>query len=58
MKVLLDGQGSDEIFAGYHYFFAYYFKELLLRLQIIKLEPSWFDEGSLEAWLRNNEDLN
>jgi len=29
IKVLLDGQGSDELFAGYKYFFGYYFKELL-----------------------------
>ncbi len=28
-KVLLDGQGGDEIFAGYTYFFAYYYYELL-----------------------------
>lgn len=28
-KVLLDGQGSDEMLAGYHYFFGYYFLELL-----------------------------
>ncbi|WP_236610428.1 asparagine synthase (glutamine-hydrolyzing) [Methanosphaerula palustris] len=28
-KVLLDGQGGDEIFAGYSYYFAYYFYELL-----------------------------
>ncbi len=37
MKVLLDGQGSDELFAGYHYYFSYYFKELLLKLKWIKL---------------------
>ncbi|MCZ7355876.1 MAG: asparagine synthase (glutamine-hydrolyzing) [Candidatus Methanoperedens sp.] len=27
-KVLLDGQGGDEIFAGYVYYFSYYFYEL------------------------------
>ena len=30
-KVLLDGQGGDEIFAGYDYYSAYYFYELLVR---------------------------
>jgi asparagine synthase (glutamine-hydrolysing) len=29
-KVLLDGQGGDEIFAGYIYYFSYYFYELLI----------------------------
>ncbi len=29
LKVLLDGQGADELLAGYKYFFGYYFKELL-----------------------------
>lgn len=28
MKVLLDGQGADEIFAGYHYYYGFYFYEL------------------------------
>lgn len=27
-KVLLDGQGADEIFAGYPYYYSYYFYEL------------------------------
>ncbi|HNT67406.1 MAG TPA: asparagine synthase C-terminal domain-containing protein, partial [bacterium] len=27
--VTLDGQGVDEMLAGYHYFFGYYFKDLL-----------------------------
>ncbi len=29
--VTLDGQGADEMLAGYHYFFGFYFKELLYR---------------------------
>ena len=36
-KVLLDGQGGDEIFAGYDYYFAYYYYELLKRGRIITL---------------------
>lgn len=34
VTVLLDGQGSDELFAGYHYFFGFYFKHLLHNLQL------------------------
>jgi asparagine synthase (glutamine-hydrolysing) len=34
MKVLLDGQGSDEIFAGYFIYFKYYFFESLLHLHM------------------------
>ena len=29
VTVLLDGQGADEIFAGYHYFFGFYFMGLI-----------------------------
>jgi len=29
VKVLLDGQGADEMLCGYHYFFSYYFLTLL-----------------------------
>jgi asparagine synthase (glutamine-hydrolysing) len=32
-KVLLDGQGGDELFAGYTYYFAYYFLELICGLK-------------------------
>ena len=31
--VTLDGQGADEELAGYHYFFGFYFKELLKNLK-------------------------
>ncbi|ACS91070.1 Putative asparagine synthetase [Thermococcus sibiricus MM 739] len=37
MKVLLDGQGSDEILGGYHHFFEYYFAELFRSFRWIKL---------------------
>jgi asparagine synthase (glutamine-hydrolysing) len=35
--VTLDGQGSDEQLAGYHYSFGYYFKGLFRKLSILKL---------------------
>ena len=34
--VTLDGQGADEMLAGYHYFFGFYFKSLLKRFRIGK----------------------
>lgn len=34
MKVLLDGQGSDEIFAGYFIYYKYYLFESLLHLRV------------------------
>jgi len=34
MKVLLDGQGSDEIFAGYFIYYKYYLFESLLHFQM------------------------
>ena len=36
-KVLLDGQGGDEIFAGYDYYFCYFFYELLVTGKFITL---------------------
>jgi asparagine synthase (glutamine-hydrolysing) len=35
--VTLDGQGADEELAGYHYFFGFFFKDLLRHGQFIKL---------------------
>lgn len=35
--VTLDGQGADEELAGYHYFFGFYFKDLLKQLRISRL---------------------
>lgn len=35
--VTLDGQGADEQLAGYHYFFGFYFKELLKKMRLVKL---------------------
>jgi asparagine synthase (glutamine-hydrolysing) len=35
--VTLDGQGADEELAGYHYFFGFYFKDLLRKWRLAKL---------------------
>jgi asparagine synthase (glutamine-hydrolysing) len=35
--VTLDGQGADEQLAGYHYFFGFYFKDLLKQVRLGKL---------------------
>lgn len=35
--VTLDGQGADEGLAGYHYFFGYFFVDLLKHMRIFKL---------------------
>ncbi|GAB4490532.1 MAG: asparagine synthase (glutamine-hydrolyzing) [Saprospiraceae bacterium] len=34
VTVTLDGQGADEMLAGYHYFFGFHFKNLLLKGKI------------------------
>jgi asparagine synthase (glutamine-hydrolysing) len=36
VTVLLDGQGADELFAGYHVFFGFYIKGLLKKGKIVK----------------------
>lgn len=35
--VTIDGQGADEALAGYHYFFGFYFKELLRQNKFVRL---------------------
>jgi len=42
VKVVLDGQGADEFLAGYHYFFGFYFKELLQNRNIKTLSKEIF----------------
>ncbi len=37
VKVTLDGQGADEMLAGYHYFFGSYFKELFTNFRWVRL---------------------
>lgn len=41
--VTLDGQGADEEFAGYHYFFGFYFKELFKQLRMMRLVSEVFN---------------
>ena len=40
--VTLDGQGADEELAGYHYFFGYFFKDLLRHFRLLKLSSEIF----------------
>jgi asparagine synthase (glutamine-hydrolysing) len=49
--VTLDGQGADELLAGYHYFFGIYFKELLRRIKLLKLSSEMF------YYILNHKDL-
>jgi len=37
VTVTLDGQGADEQLGGYHYFFGFYFKDLLRHFKLITL---------------------
>jgi len=37
VTVTLDGQGADEQLGGYHYFFGFYFKDLLRHFRLITL---------------------
>jgi asparagine synthase (glutamine-hydrolysing) len=50
--VLLDGQGADEQLAGYHYFFGFYYKELLrkLKLQLLIREMTHYQKNHLSSY--------
>ncbi|CAN5397751.1 asparagine synthase (glutamine-hydrolyzing) [soil metagenome] len=41
--VTLDGQGADEQLAGYHYFFGFYFKDLLKKARLLRLMSETFN---------------
>jgi len=47
--VTMDGQGADEALAGYHYFFGFYFKELLKQAKIKRLFKEF-----VQYWKRHN----
>ena len=52
--VTLDGQGADESLAGYHYFFGFYFKELLKQMRLLKLldeSSNYFGKHKLKTGL-------
>ena len=42
VTVTLDGQGADEMLAGYHYFFGFHFKNLLLKGKIGNMASEMF----------------
>jgi asparagine synthase (glutamine-hydrolysing) len=46
VKVLLDGQGADEILAGYHKYYKWYWQELLRKRRLIR-------SGELKAARKN-----
>jgi asparagine synthase (glutamine-hydrolysing) len=46
VKVLLDGQGADEILAGYHKYYKWYWQELFLKRRLIR-------SGELKAAKQN-----
>ncbi len=42
VAVTLDGQGADELFAGYQYFFGFYFKDLFRNGKLLELSSEIF----------------
>ncbi|MFW9876094.1 MAG: asparagine synthase (glutamine-hydrolyzing), partial [Candidatus Thorarchaeota archaeon] len=51
VTVTLDGQGADEQLAGYHYFFASYFKELLKGFKFLDLLKEMISYGRIHKSL-------
>ncbi len=49
--VTLDGQGADELLAGYHYFFGFYYKDLLMSMKMRRLAGEWYH------YVRNHRSL-
>ena len=49
--VTLDGQGADEQLAGYHYFFGYFFKDLLRKGKILSLVKELAQYGKIHRSL-------
>jgi asparagine synthase (glutamine-hydrolysing) len=49
--VTLDGQGADELLAGYHYFFGFYFKDLLTNFKWLRLISEFL------AYVKNHKSL-
>lgn len=45
MKVMLDGQGADELLGGYHPYYAYYFNHLVRSKNFLKLVQESFAFG-------------
>ncbi len=52
VKVLLDGQGADELFAGYDVFYPVFYNELLVRFKFIQLLKELKESGKFWLQLR------
>lgn len=54
VKVMLDGQGADELFAGYHGYFGVYLAVLLQELRFKKFLKEWTAMHRLHAYSHFN----